>query len=185
APSSGARGPSQWPPGPPRRGRRGRHFHRRARPRAGGAGAGARDPVGDVRALTARGRILGAIGFLITESDRIYDATDLTLAEDLARRCGTAIDNAGLFRGAQTEIAERKRAEARLRESEERLQFALDAARMGTWEWDLEKGDGEVRVEWAHGSGMLGDGEHSVWSTVGSFLERVHPNDQASVRRAL
>jgi len=135
--------------------------------------------------LTARGRILGAIGFLITESDRIYDATDLTLAEDLARRCGTAIDNAGLFRGAQTEIAERKRAEARLRESEERLQFALDAARMGTWEWDLEKGDGEVRVEWAHGSGMLGDGEHSVWSTVGSFLERVHPNDQASVRRAL
>ncbi len=35
-----------------------------------------------------------------------------------------------------TDITEAKRQEARLRESEERLRLALDAAQLGTWRWD-------------------------------------------------
>jgi len=47
--------------------------------------------------LVARDRILGAISFVSTESGRRYDRTDLALAEDLARRASTAMDNARLF----------------------------------------------------------------------------------------
>src|SRR5207247_5072582 len=47
--------------------------------------------------LTARGRIQGAISFVATDSGRRYDRNDLALAQDLARRASTAIDNARLY----------------------------------------------------------------------------------------
>ena len=50
--------------------------------------------------LVARGETLGVLTFAITESDRRYDATDLVLAEDLARRCALAVDNARLYGAA-------------------------------------------------------------------------------------
>jgi PAS domain S-box-containing protein len=39
-----------------------------------------------------------------------------------------------------TDISERKQYEERLRQSEEHLQFALGAAQLGTWRWDILKG---------------------------------------------
>jgi PAS domain S-box-containing protein len=51
--------------------------------------------------LKARGRTLGAITFLRTESAREYRPDDLTLAEELARRAALAIDNARLYNRAQ------------------------------------------------------------------------------------
>ena len=51
--------------------------------------------------LTARGRTLGAITFVAAESGRRFDDADLRLAEDLARRAATAIDNAQLYRQAE------------------------------------------------------------------------------------
>ncbi|MEA2663383.1 MAG: hypothetical protein QOI11_327 [Candidatus Eremiobacteraeota bacterium] len=47
--------------------------------------------------LTARGRVLGTIGFSVTESDRRYDERDLAVAEEFARRAAAAIDNAQVF----------------------------------------------------------------------------------------
>ncbi|HEX6702599.1 MAG TPA: PAS domain S-box protein [Gaiellaceae bacterium] len=51
--------------------------------------------------LTARGRTLGAITFVAAESGRRYEERDLRLAEDLARRAATAVDNAQLYREAE------------------------------------------------------------------------------------
>jgi PAS domain S-box-containing protein len=51
--------------------------------------------------LVARGRTLGAISLIAAKSGRRYAAEDLALAEDLARRAATAIDNARLFREVQ------------------------------------------------------------------------------------
>jgi PAS domain S-box-containing protein len=48
--------------------------------------------------LSARGRILGAITFVASESGRTYGEDDLRLAEDLARRAALALDNALLYR---------------------------------------------------------------------------------------
>jgi len=52
-------------------------------------------------ALNVRERIIGQIGFLATESGRHYGPEDLALAEDLARRVATAVDNARLYDEAQ------------------------------------------------------------------------------------
>ncbi|MFN2543538.1 MAG: SpoIIE family protein phosphatase [Actinomycetota bacterium] len=47
--------------------------------------------------VVARGRILGAISFLSTDSGRRYGPEDLVQAEDLGRRAATAMDNARLY----------------------------------------------------------------------------------------
>jgi PAS domain S-box-containing protein len=52
--------------------------------------------------LRARDRILGAITFVWAESAKHYDDQDLALAEELASRAATAIENARLFEAERT-----------------------------------------------------------------------------------
>jgi GAF domain-containing protein len=47
--------------------------------------------------LTARGRTLGAITFASSDSGRVYGRSDLSLAEELGRLAGVAVDNARLY----------------------------------------------------------------------------------------
>ena len=56
--------------------------------------------------LVAHGRRLGVISFVVAESGRRYGPADLALAEELARRASTAIENAQLYR----EVEERAQA---------------------------------------------------------------------------
>jgi PAS domain S-box-containing protein len=56
--------------------------------------------------LVAHDRVLGVISFVAAESGRHYGPDDLALAEELARRAATAIENAQLYR----EVEERAQA---------------------------------------------------------------------------
>ncbi|HEV2784776.1 MAG TPA: SpoIIE family protein phosphatase, partial [Solirubrobacteraceae bacterium] len=47
--------------------------------------------------MTTAGRIVGALTLISAESGRIFDEADVTLAEELARRAGTAVENARLY----------------------------------------------------------------------------------------
>lgn len=58
---------------------------------------------GVITALSARGRVLGAITFVMAESGRVYTREDLALAEDLSRRAGIAAENATLIREVESE----------------------------------------------------------------------------------
>jgi PAS domain S-box-containing protein len=51
--------------------------------------------------LIARDRAIGAVTLIAAESGRRYDERDLTLAEELARRAATAVDNARLYQEAR------------------------------------------------------------------------------------
>ncbi len=59
--------------------------------------------------LTARGRMLGAVSLISTRPGRVYQPSDLAIAEELARRCGQAIDNARLHQEAQAAVKARDR----------------------------------------------------------------------------
>ena len=59
--------------------------------------------------LVARGKMLGVVSLISTRPDRTYDATDLAIAEELARRCGQAIENARLHQEAQAAVKARDR----------------------------------------------------------------------------
>lgn len=56
--------------------------------------------------LRARDRTIGVITLVAAEPGRHFDADDLHVAEELARRCAMAIDNANLLRQAQQAEAE-------------------------------------------------------------------------------
>ena len=47
--------------------------------------------------MTARGRTIGALSFVTGRSGRRFDGSDLELAQELARRCAIAVDNARLY----------------------------------------------------------------------------------------
>jgi len=51
--------------------------------------------------MVARGRVLGAMAFLLTESDRQYGGDDLDFAQHVARRAATAVDNLRLYEEAR------------------------------------------------------------------------------------
>ncbi|MDE3088487.1 MAG: PAS domain S-box protein [Chloroflexota bacterium] len=51
--------------------------------------------------LIARGRTLGAITFVSSQSGRHYGPADVALAEELARRAALSVDNARLYQDAQ------------------------------------------------------------------------------------
>jgi PAS domain S-box-containing protein len=54
--------------------------------------------------MTARGRTLGAMTLATDGSGRTFDDDDLVLAEELARRCAMAVDNARLY-GERSHVA--------------------------------------------------------------------------------
>ncbi len=70
--------------------------------------------------MIARGKILGAITFVMAESGRHYAADDLAIAEQLALRAGLAIDNSNLYAAAKRDRTE--------------LQVAVDALRVSNRE---------------------------------------------------
>ena len=79
--------------------------------------------------LRARDHTIGALTFVSAESGRHYGDGDLAFAEDLARRCALAVDNARLYRDARE--AERRTQESfdSLRTSEERFRLLVDGVR--------------------------------------------------------
>ncbi len=59
--------------------------------------------------IRARGEVVGTIALVTAESRRRYSDADVRLAEELARRASTAIDNARLYAEAQQAVAVRDR----------------------------------------------------------------------------
>jgi signal transduction histidine kinase/response regulator RpfG family c-di-GMP phosphodiesterase len=60
--------------------------------------------------LIGRSGTLGAISLVSTSGERIYTASDLSLAEAFAQRAGLALDNAGLYKAAHKARTEAERA---------------------------------------------------------------------------
>ncbi|HEY2736800.1 MAG TPA: PAS domain S-box protein, partial [Thermoanaerobaculia bacterium] len=78
-----------------------------------------------------------------------------------------------------TEITAQKRTEAALRAAESRLSLALEAGRIGTWEWDTATG----RLTWdARQLELFGLAPGSFDGSVETFLELVHPEDRQRLR---
>ncbi len=87
---------------------------------------------------------------------------------------------AGLI--AFPDITERKLAEARAKENQERLSLALRGADLGTWDWDVQTGAVRYNDRWA---GMLGYEVGEIEPHVSSWQSLIHPDDLSRVTEVL
>ncbi|HEX2077649.1 MAG TPA: ATP-binding protein [Longimicrobium sp.] len=76
--------------------------------------------------LTARGRVLGALTLVHAESGRRYGPADLALAEELARRAATAIDNARLYSETEEARQQLEQQTAELEEAQAEMELSHD-----------------------------------------------------------
>lgn len=73
-----------------------------------------------------------------------------------------------------SDISERNRSEERLRQSEERLELALIASRMGVWEWEIESD----KTFWSPECYEI-YGEKNFDGRGATFTKMIHPDDVA------
>ncbi|HVL69793.1 MAG TPA: ATP-binding protein [Vicinamibacterales bacterium] len=136
-------------------------------------------PVFRAEGIRALGFIpLVSLGRVIGKFMLYYPAPTKILREQLAL--------AGVMAAQVAFAVERTRTEAAARRSEERLRFALDAAAMGTWDWDIRANtfSRSENLERLHG---VAPGTFD--GTLQTYQQRIHPDDRervsASLRRAV
>jgi PAS domain S-box-containing protein len=117
--------------------------------------------------LVSLGRVIGKFMLYFQEPHEVT-ADEQQLAMVIAAQVAFAI--------------ERTRAEAQARRSEERLRFALDAASMGTWEWNLVTN----AVTWSPTLEKVHELPAGTFDgTFRKYQEEIHPDDRDRVLRAI
>ncbi len=77
------------------------------------------------------------------------------------------------------DITERKSAETRLKENEERYALAIKGSQDGVWDWDLVAGEVYFSPEWKN---ILGYKEDEISADPDEWFNRVHPDDLSQLR---
>jgi PAS domain S-box-containing protein len=86
------------------------------------------------------------------------------------------------YRGMDRDVTARKQVEAALRQSQESLTTAQRIARLGSWDWDIVRGELRWSDEFYRIFGLSPAG---FGATYAAFLEAVHPDDRARVQQAV
>ncbi|MBD2208813.1 PAS domain-containing protein [Nostoc linckia FACHB-104] len=160
--------------------------------------------------IVVNGKIWGSLSISKPATEAAWSQKERDIAGKIADQLAIAIQQAQLYQQVQQELRDRQRAEAalqllnqeleqRVQERTDKLQMALSAAKMGTWDWDLETN----LVHWSpeeyklfgfqtDAAGRVLDqngAEISPHPTFELFLSCVHPDDRdyvvQEVRQAL
>jgi PAS domain S-box-containing protein len=114
-------------------------------------------------------------------SPRSWQEFEVESLKQLAMQLAIAIQQCTLFEHAKAEIAERQRAEAALRESEQRFQLAVSGTRDGIWDWDLRTNRVYYSPVWME---ILGYREGELPQEFSTWAELAHPDDWAAALAA-
>lgn len=80
------------------------------------------------------------------------------------------------------DITERKRSEETSRDKEERIRFNLEAANVGTWDWNISTGT----VQWSENMEQVhGQQPGSFGGTIDAFVQGIHPVDRSRVLKTI
>ncbi len=94
-------------------------------------------------------------------------------------------DSSGKLPGIQIisqDITERKKTEKLLRDSEERMKFALEGSGLGEWDWNLKTDRIKRNERWAQ---MLGYSLSEIEDNLQQGVELQHPDDREAAWRAI
>ncbi|WP_341737179.1 PAS domain-containing protein [Microcoleus sp. CAWBG640] len=109
---------------------------------------------------------------------RSWQPLEIDLLKELATGVSIALRQAELYQQAQDELVERQRVEVELRESTEQLHLALQASRMGRWNWNLQTG----KIIWSENlEALFGMQPGEFDGSYEMFVARLHPDDRDRV----
>ena len=92
----------------------------------------------------------------------------------MRRRCAMSTARSPRCSGSRATFPSARRAEAALRESNDRLRLAVQASNVGIWDWDLPSNRLVFSREW---KAQLGYEEDEVGHDFAEWRDRVHPED--------
>ena len=124
---------------------------------------------------------LGGIILQQCDLERQWTENEQSLLKSIADHCAIAIHQAELYQQAKTEIAERKRVEQELRQSQERYGLAIEAGHVGIWEWDLHTNQiylDPILKE------MLGFEDWEIRNHIDDWIQLVHPEEREQMMTA-
>jgi PAS domain S-box-containing protein len=119
--------------------------------------------------LQVRDKVNGVLTFIFTKfSNRQYSESDVHVAEEIATRAALAIENARLYENSHA--------------SAERLRLALEAGRIGVWDWDIQKNT----IEWSDRVyAFYGATRDTFDVTYENFSKHIHPDDKVMTDEAI
>ena len=85
----------------------------------------------------------------------------------------------GRWQAFVRDISDRKLAEEKLRQAQERLELALKGADLATWDWNIKTGEVIFNPRWAE---MRGFRPEEVSPNADSWSSGIHPDDRAAVQ---
>jgi len=132
--------------------------------------------------IFSKGQPLGVLSVDNRKKKQPFTPKDEVLLTSLADYASVALENADLYEQARHEIAERKRVEGALRESEERFELAIRGANEGIWDLNLKKNKIHYSSRWKE---MLGYLEGEIGDEPGEWFNRVHAEDIDRLKAAL
>jgi len=132
--------------------------------------------------LKVKDRVIGVINVTDNASTEPYSTEEIRLLQLIADQAAIAVENARLFETAQRELAERRQAEAALRESEERYRTVVTGADVVSFMLDAQ---GVFTLSDGKGLAQLGLKPGQVVGISALEMYRDYPSITSSVRRAL
>jgi PAS domain S-box-containing protein len=92
------------------------------------------------------------------------------------------VENGDRFMVISRDITERKQRMQEIETLKERLEFAIEGANIGVWDWDMTTDEVEFNDQWAE---MLGYALEELEPHLRAWETRVHPDDIDGVKAAL
>ncbi|BAU64010.1 Multi-sensor Hybrid Histidine Kinase [Stanieria sp. NIES-3757] len=113
---------------------------------------------------------------------RYWHSSDVNLLKQISDQVAIALQQAAVYEQVQIELEERRRTEQILRESEAQLRLAFEAACMGSWNWNIQKG----KIKWsANMEALFGLAPGEFDGSYEMFVARLHPEDRDRVLKEI
>jgi diguanylate cyclase (GGDEF)-like protein/PAS domain S-box-containing protein len=121
----------------------------------------------------------------VRHADSVSNASDKPQWRWLVCRGMAVMDDSGdpiRLVGSVADITDRKLAEQRLRQSEERYALAAAGAADGLWDWHIDSGEVYYSPRW---KAMLGYEDAEIGGTIDEWFQRVLPGDLDGLQTAI
>lgn len=131
-----------------------------------------------VTRVVREGAILGVTDFRLLINKHGHELPVEDSTAPIRDHAGRVVGIVVVFR----DVTQRRQAQEELRQNQQRLELALDAGRMGTWEWNIPSGE----VRWSPGLEALhGLSPGTFPGTFEAYQHDIHPEDRDFVLQSI